>query len=292
MALEDYIKMQEKFYNLRIKEFANIPQLCIQNKSDTRLKYLELINIDGWMLEISNLSYEVEVCLASSIAYDKLMRQYPNYGELELQKLIYLKVVLNNLFSFRDKIGYLFYELLGRKVTEFDKRKKEYVKVKYNRINFMKILIYLKRIKYKEIQELKYLSEDEFNCVKNYFNHLEQIGMKINPIRNKLVHACCIPIDSFGTGIFRKTTQPKNFGETAYQYITVAADQYCFLQDVKEEFVKYRNVEWVEIGELQEKTMGYEEIVQNIIKMWEKYCEYTEKVIKNIEILKKYTVID
>ncbi|QUH28214.1 hypothetical protein [Vallitalea guaymasensis] len=290
MALEDFISMQEKFYNLRKNKSYNIPELRISVKNVIDFKNLSLVNINGWILEICNLSYEIKVCLASSIAYDTLMKQEPNYGELEFQRLIYLKIVLNDLFSFKDKIGYLFYEALDRKVNK--KYKKKYVIVEYDWINFKIVSSYLKRIEYEEIQELKYLSEEELKCIKKYFKNIEQIGSEINRIRNKFIHACSVPIDSFGTGIFKKTIEPKNTVETAYQIINKSANKYSSLQDVKEGLEKYRNAKWMQIGGLQEESLKYEDIVQKTIKIWKKYCRYTEEVIKNIEILRKCTVID
>lgn len=170
MPLEDFLIMQEKCYKTRLQQSQIIRNLSIETKEKFDSDNLGLWNVPNWILEINNLSFAIYHELISTISYNEVLKSMDfsenQYGNALLKRDICLKNVLYNLFSFRDKISYLFYEVLLRNLKI--KKKGKLMGLSYGEVSYKRIRWALNSIDEVNlfVDNISHINENELNSIK------------------------------------------------------------------------------------------------------------------------------
>lgn len=199
MEIDRFLKSSrsiwENFNSINRFEFEGFPHLKIDTEEIPKLW-----GIDGWIRDINYSISETEFCLHYAKIYDNEL-QNGGYGLLEFHRNLYIKTVLNNLFSIGDKISILFCDLMGIETL------KHKIKDRYKTFNLKELDKKLNGnnpIEFNEIKNNDILTEEDFNNIKIYICELFKIkDKKLSDFRNANTHRWNVGIDSYGAGILK-----------------------------------------------------------------------------------------
>ncbi|WP_045517754.1 hypothetical protein [Clostridium sporogenes] len=192
---EEFLSIQNTFYdkiNEILKEniIANLDLKINRNifNNDFSKERLYTNNIREWIDQLnwlkSNIYEELVFTLAYDRTYDKVDKSLRGTIKFNYRQR-YLRLVLYDIFSIRDKLAYLIHELFNRKI-------------KYRKpLSFISITEGLNKLDiFKE--NITWINDDEFKLIKNIMNILkENKNIKIlNNARNSFTHRSDIGIDA------------------------------------------------------------------------------------------------
>lgn len=148
--------------------------------------YFKNYILEAWKRELNYLISETNFCLNYAEAFNTILKEKQE-NLAEVQRNIYIKYVLNNLYSFKDKILYLFYELFDLKLKMYG----------YNKLNQERL----------EEKIKSYKNETYYDCLNKLVSSLDTIyknNIDVFNYRNTNTHRWNIGIDTLGAGIFKR----------------------------------------------------------------------------------------
>ena len=125
-------------------------------------------NIEAWIREINLLICEVNLSIECALAYEYVLKE-KGVTRAEIHRNIYINNALTRIYSFKDKIAFLFKEILGIRIYQVNNDKITTKEICINRFDFKNFNKYLKKIRYNDIELECNLNEDGLNKVKEYF---------------------------------------------------------------------------------------------------------------------------
>lgn len=199
----DFLNIQKELFK-HISDPYDIVFKNIKLKDTFKLDILRLSAIDGWLREINYLISETNFCLSYCEAYNSILKSN-RIGVVEIQRNIYIKMVLNNLTSFMDKMAYLIYEIIGIDLKEDI----------YNKLDIYKLQDQLNKVNYDTIADKTVLSKKEFEIIKKCVRQLIEIKKSKNKnifdFRNANNHRWNIGIDTFGSGVLKRISKEHTY---------------------------------------------------------------------------------
>lgn len=294
---------KQKYLDFYSKVYDEIYK--VSDEVDYRCSYLHIFeylklcsanslhnNLNSWIIELNNLIGGINRSLEKAIVYDSVIKKNNCLcSEQFMQdRNLYIMDVVYKLSSYKDKVAYLFSELLGIEVYKVENMQVQYNKpIEYEYLDFKKFNRYLKVIKYegKEIINKCNLNKDNFELVKKYFNDINNIESRIFEFRNSDSHRWTPGIDSFGSGVLvKRSKRHKNNNEEKLVISPILdniSDEHKFINKINERFLNANKI--ISISP-SSNNMSFESLVYEIKILIEKYNLYLD------ELQEKYIVND
>lgn len=198
MKVDKFLKSSENIWvkiNTMDKiEFNYFPDLNMKDSYDPPFYWV----INGWIRELNYLIKETKYCLNYSKIYNEELLNN-GVGLLEFHRNLYIYHVLNNLFSFLDKVSILICDLL--EIETLNKKKDRYSSFSFSTLynQFDKNKLTFKNIGNSSI------TCDNFDAIKTYINKLYFIknNNRIFKFRNNNIHKNNLGINNFACGTFK-----------------------------------------------------------------------------------------
>ncbi|MEY8763879.1 MULTISPECIES: hypothetical protein [Clostridium] len=292
---EEFLSIQDKLYDaiediLKENIIANIDYKLVEReilyKPERNIinsrKYTA--NTYAWLQEIEFLKGNIIVELLLCLAYDRIYNKFPKplSGTLKfVNRERYLKLTVYDLFTFREKLAFLIYEVFNRKIKIYVnnkiKKTKKLRNLKRNEVSFDKINKGLKIIDISN-DNIFWINNDEFKLIKNImeqFNTDEHVKI-FKEIRNPFTHRSnpgidCIPLESFE---YKKP-------DPLTRKMLLQIDEELGIKNAK----KLNYV--ITSAAPLEKQMKFEDIIDDLIAIWKLFIGGLESLLKNVAILKE-----
>lgn len=194
-----FINIQKRVYELTTCS-KEIRLKLIEREDILHLDMIEGLRIDGWIRELNYLISETNFCLTYAKSYDYILKDNKSIGLIEVQRNIYIKIVLNNLVSFMDKMSFFIYELLGIELKE----------ELYDFLDMGKLKNYVDKNTPDIISDRAIVKKEGIESIKrciNLFIKIKAYNKHIFDYRNRNNHRWNIGIDSFGSGVVKRVTK-------------------------------------------------------------------------------------
>lgn len=284
MNKEQYIKLQEKLYDeistvLKENKIRNIVYRVIDRGLLFTPNYNEIkdrkytVNINPWLSEIywirNDVFEEMLFCMGYYQVHEKYDLEGIRKGNIHLYAERYLKLAIYDLFSIREKIAYLIYEVFNRRI-KIGYRKND-------KMSFKNIIKGLKQIDLIQ-QNITWISQDEFNIIKEVLNNNFdcKICNKIfNGIRHPFTHRSnpgigCIPLESF------EFKEP----DEKLSKMLLEFDKGLGIENAENR--KYI----IKCATMLEKKYEFEDVLNDIVHIWSLYVEGLSVLLTKINIIK------
>lgn len=228
------------------------------------------VNINAWIEEIIYAQNIIVEELLYLLAYQEIYKSDKTISKYVFTaKERYLKLVVYDLFSIREKLAYLIYELFDRKI-DLRNRYKGNLQISFNNI--------YNKIDTICIEKVNWINNDEFKLLKNVltdnFNY-EKYRYIFKDIRHPFTHRSnpgigCLPLYSVD-----------------YQYVDDNTQKMIEEFDKKlglnSEGKRYRIVS----PKPKEKQFDNDKVIEDILNMWSLFVEGFEGLFNNILLLKE-----
>ncbi|MBW9169757.1 hypothetical protein K2F43_00890 [Clostridium estertheticum] len=247
-------------------------------------------NINGWLQELKwlsgNIYEEMLLCLSYNNIYDKF--DSPLRGSLKfVNRERYLKLTIYDLFTFREKLAFLMYEMFNRQikiptikyVSINNKREKKEIlkKLDKNEVSFDKINNGLKIIDI-SLENISWINNEEFKLIKDIMNQFsinEHVKI-LKQIRHPFTHRSNPGIDCFPMQSF----EYKEVDESSRKML-LHMDEMSGIKDAK----KLNYI--VTSATPLEKQIKFDDAIVDVLATWELFVLGLKNLLRNVDILKQ-----
>lgn len=278
---EEYINIQLKVYNLiesniRSNKVSGVDYKVREqdifyrpNRNIVKERKFTA-NINPWLNEIEYAESIIVEELLYLLAYQEIYNSYKTISKYVFTlRERYLKLVVYDMFSIREKLAYLIYELFDRKINLSCENKRN-LSISFNNI--------YKKIDTINLKEINWITNEEFVLLKKILNsnfNTEKCKYIFNDIRHSFTHRSnpgigCLPLLSYDYPYVDNNTQKmlesldKRLGENI-------------------ERKRYRIVS----AKPKEKQFDTNEVIEDILAVWNLFIEGFEILLKEIQLLRK-----
>lgn len=250
-------------YKLKEQSLFYRPDRCIIEER----KYTA--NINEWLREINYSKCVISEELSYLLAYQEIHNSDKKISKYVFtSKERYLKLVVYDLFSIREKLAHLIYELFNRQI-DLSINKKINMNLSFNNI--------LLKIDSIVIDDISWIDNDEYDLIKRVLNtNFNNAKCKyiFKDIRHSFTHRSnpgigCLPLLSFEYA----------FADDKTQRILENLDREL---GKNVEGKKYRATS----KQPKEKQFDNNEVIKDILEMWNLFIEGFILLLKNIQLLK------
>lgn len=297
---EQYLSVQDKLYDefeniLRKKNISNIEYKLVERDlfytPDKEIirnrKYTT--NINSWLEEIGwlkgNILEELLLCLGYNQIYDKFIS--PLSGSLKyVNRERYLRLLVYDLFTFREKLSFLIYEMFNRKIKiPIKKRvcinnkveiKQELKELNKNQVSFDKIIKGLEVLDISK-ENIIWISKDEFKLIVSImheFNDNKHIK-NLKDIRHAFTHRSNPGIDCLALRSFEYSKPDSITQKMLLQY-----DKSLGIKEPQ----KLQYV--IKSSKPLEKETCFEDIISDVLAVWQLFTVKFKFLLENVSILR------
>lgn len=302
---EEFLSVQDKLYDaiediLKDNRITNIDYNLIERglfyKPDKKIiinrKYTA--NVYAWLKEIKflkgNIFEELLLCLAYNKIFDKFDSPLRNSLKFIIRER-YLKLAVYDLFTFREKLAFLIYEVFNRQIkiysTEYRiinnkvEKERKLNNLKRNEVNFNKINNGLKIIDTPN-ENFTWISDNEIKLIKdiiNQFSTNESVRI-FREIRHPFTHRSnpgidCFPLESF-----------------EYKKVDDLTRNILLRMDEKKGVKNAEKFNYITASAIPlEKQMSFEDVMCDTLNTWKLFVNGLGKLLKNVSILKEQVIV-
>lgn len=272
-------------------------------------------NVNSWLHEITSLKDNIIQELLVCLAYNKIFKEYEKNSNAKLKNIFnerkrYFKLAIYDLYTFRENLAYLIYEMFDRpKVVRYIGEKNTTKYLSKKDIDFHTINNELKNTNYKNLKntnhdEFKTINEDEFKIIKEIFKSLGE--KKCNDIfelyRHPFIHRSSPGIDCSPLKIF-------DFEKIYFSSIDLESAESKELlkkdyKDMTKEELKKRDKISSKLANLafnntkqkfyiplstkkeEEASVTFEKAEEDVLYLLKLFLKGFKKLLKSVEILK------
>lgn len=297
---EQYLSVQGKLYDAMIdickeEKITSMDYKLIERdllytpNRDTIINRKYTANISKWLEEIgwlkSNIVEEILLCLS----YDRIYNEFdsPLKGILKyVNRERYLKLIVYDLFTFREKFSFLIYEVFNRQIKIYVNKK---VCVN-NQIETVKTLKQLKNteVSFKKVSEglsifdifkenVSWINEKEFKLICSIVNEFDTNTYikRLKDIRNAFTHRSNPGIDCLS---LRSYEYPEVDQETRRMLLNF--DKSLGIENPEK--LKYI----IKSSKPLEKEEKFEKIMYDILGVWRLFANSFKNLLTDVSILK------
>lgn len=283
---EEYLKIHsiifDKQQEIRKCYIESIPDFKI--REDTTFSNFV---IDGWIREINNLIFETNFVIKRALIYNEVMKEQNAYW-LELYRDVNLKTALNNIYSFKDKICFLFKALIGMHIYVVDKCKITETEIPETRLDFKKFFKYIQAIKREHLPAKMNITEKDLIYIKQYFYKLNAIKSKIFNYRNTNTHRWEIGIDSCGSGVISVRTikkKPLKLLSSSSSNITNGSnynEETSILKECNDILNSFSEAEEIIKISITTDNLNFDQLIKEIENILNQYNELNKEIFNSL----------
>ncbi|RXM59331.1 hypothetical protein [Clostridium tetani] len=301
LSKKEFLSAQDKLYDeiediLKKEIIHSIDYKLVKQNlfyvqdEDTTTNKRYTYNINPWLQEIrwltGNINEELILCLAYNSICDKCDVHLRNSLKF-VSRERYLKLVLYDLFTFREKVAFLIYEVFNRQikipinehvcVNNKPEIKKRFKDLERNKVSFHKIR---EGLRFMDIcqENITWINDSELKLIKYIVNQFAtNKSVKIfNEVRHPFTHRSnpgidCLPLYSF-----------------EYKQIDKLTQKMCLQMDKRLGIKNPEKLNYIVKSAIPlEKQIKFEEIISDILKVWELFINGLENLLNNVVILNK-----
>ncbi|MBU3188765.1 hypothetical protein K9O30_06270 [Clostridium bowmanii] len=246
-------------------------------------------NIYVWLKEIQQLKGNIIDEISLCLAYDRIYSEFnsPIRGSLKfIERERFLKLSIYDLFTFREKLALLIYQIFNRQIKIFKnnyicinnkiEKVKKLKKLEKNEISFEKINIGLQNIDIYE-ENITWINNDEFELIKDVINQLSTSEhVKIfKEIRHPFTHRSNPGIDCLGLRSFE------------FKKVDDLTRKMQIHFDTEQGIKNAKELNYVIKSAIPlEKEIKFDEAIGDVLATWKLFIDGLEMLLKSVEILK------
>lgn len=297
---EQYLSVQDKLYDAmtdicKEDKIANVEYKLVEKdllytpSRDIIMHRKYTANVHNWLEEIEWLKCNIVEELLLCLSYDRICNEFdsPLKGTLRyVNRERYLKLIVYDLFTFREKFSFLIYELFNRQI-------KIYVDKKVCSNNRVKVIKTLKNLKNTEVsfkkisaglkifdifkENVSWIDEKEYKLICSVVNEFDtNVHVKnLKNIRNAFTHRSnpgidCSPLRSYEYDeVDQETKQMLSYFDKSIGIKNSKKSRYI-----------------VKSSKPLEKEEKFGEIIHDVLEVWKLFMNSLKELLDNVSILK------